>query len=154
MVRAWVVWVAVSLGLGAAPPARAPATVTLRMAAIAPDGTSWARLLSQLAEEVERDSRGQVRVKWLFGGVAGDEITTLERVRQGELAGLAGAIFCQRAAPSLRAIEIAGLVQNDDEASAVLRRLRPLFEEEAQSTPFMFLALSSGFGHRVLFSHD
>lgn len=154
MARTWAVVVVVSLGVSAAPPERPAPTVTLRLAAIAPDGTSWARLLSQLGEEVEHDTRGQVRVKWLLGGIAGDEVTTLERVRRGELSGLAGAIFCQRVAPSLRAIEIAGLAENDAEASAVLQRLRPLFEEEAQTTPFMFLALSTGFGHRVLFSRE
>jgi len=80
--------------------------------------------------------------------------TMLERVRRGELAGLAGAIFCQRVAPSLHAVEVAGLVQSDDEAAEVMRRLRPTFEEESATSPFRFLAVSSGFGHRVLFSRE
>jgi TRAP-type C4-dicarboxylate transport system substrate-binding protein len=31
-----------------------------------------------------------------------------------------------------------------------MRQLRPLFEEQARATPFTFLVISSGFGHRVL----
>jgi TRAP-type transport system periplasmic protein len=150
----WWIWIA-ALGLGLAPqsqPAPSTTPTTLRMAAIAPDGTSWARLLTGFADDVERSTRGQLRIKWIFGGIAGDELTTLERVRTGELAGLAGAIFCQRVAPSLQALEVAGLAQDDDEASAVMDKLRPLFEEESRATPFAFLAISSGFGHRVLFS--
>jgi TRAP-type transport system periplasmic protein len=144
----------VVVGLALVPPAaRAPTPPsTLRMAAIAPEGTSWARLLSEFDDDVERATHGRVRVKWMLGGSAGDELTTLEKVRKGELAGLAGAIFCQRVAPSLQALEIAGLAQNDDEASQLLRRLRPTFDEESRATPYMFLAVSSGFGHRVLFT--
>ena len=150
MARAWMVWLFFSLGFGTEPKRAQP--VTLRMAAIAPPGTSWSRLLVGFADEVERDTHGQVHIKWLLGGVAGDEHETLEKVRRGELAGLAGAIFCQDVAPSLHAFEVAGLAQNDDEAYEMMTRLRPLFDEEARATPFAFLALSSGFGHRVLFT--
>ena len=152
MARWWILIVMAGLGLAphAAIPAAAP--TTLRMAAIAPAGTYWASLLTDFGDEVERSSRGQVRVKWILGGIAGDELTTLERVRAGELEGLAGAIFCQRVAPSLRALEVAGLARNDDEVSELMGKLRPLFEEESRATPFAFLTISPGFGHRVLFS--
>ena len=96
MARRWIVLLLFSLGLGS-PSERPPGSVTLRMAAIAPEGTSWARLLTDFADEVERSTHGKLRVKWQLGGIAGYELTTLERVRKGELAGLAGAIFCQRA---------------------------------------------------------
>ena len=153
MARPWIMILLFGFGLGAAPQAR-PAVITLRMAAIAPEGTSWGRLLGSFADEVERTTHGSVRIKWQLGGIAGDEATTLERVRHGELAGLAGAIFCQKIAPSMHAIEVAGLARDDEEAAEVMRQLRPLFEEEARGTPFQFLSVSSGFGHRVLFSRD
>jgi TRAP-type C4-dicarboxylate transport system substrate-binding protein len=154
MARRWIVLLLFSFGLGSPPPERPAGGVTLRMAAIAPAGTSWARLLSAFADEIERSTHGKVVVKWQLGGIAGDEATTLERVRRGELAGLAGAIFCQRVSPSLHAVEVAGLTQTDDEATEVMQRLRPLFEEEAAGTPFRILAMSPGFGHRVLFSRE
>jgi TRAP-type C4-dicarboxylate transport system substrate-binding protein len=124
------------------------------MATIAPEGTAWARLLADFSTEIERATQGGLRIKWTFGAGSGDELAELERVRAGELAGLAGAVMCQRVAPSLHAVEVAGLVESDDEADTVLRRLRPLFDDEARATPFTFLALSSGFGHRVLFSRE
>lgn len=135
-------------------PGTLPAPITLRMATIAPDNTPWARLLADFSDEVERATHGQLRIKWTLGGAAGDEATSLERVRNGELSGLAGAILCQRVAPSLHAIEVAGLVESDDEASRVLQHLRAKLDEEARATPFAFLALGTGFGHRVLFSRQ
>jgi len=145
-----------ALSLGARPgPEQAPsAPLVLRFAAIAPDGTRWARLLKDFAREIERDSAGEVQVKWYLGGVAGDETTTLDRVERGDLDGLAGAIFCQRVAPSLRVLEVTGLVQSNEEAASVLRLVQPNVEEDFQNTPFELLTLSTGFGHRVLFSRD
>lgn len=141
------------LGLAGGP--RNPsAPITLRMAAIAPDGTAWARLLNDFSDEIAHATHRELRVKWIFGGAAGDERSSLEAVRRGELSGLAGAILCQRVAPSLHAVEVAGLVENDDEALLILQRLRPQFDEEARASPFTFLMLSGGFGHRVLFSRE
>jgi TRAP-type C4-dicarboxylate transport system substrate-binding protein len=124
------------------------------MASIAPIGSAWARVLQQFSEDVEQRTRGQVRVKWYMGGEAGDELEALERVRRGELSGLAASVGCQRVAPSLRVIEVASLAETDDEAAEVLRRLRPLVDEEFEKSPFMLLSLTSGLGHRVLFSRE
>ena len=127
-------------------------THLLRMAAIAPEGSMWGRLLVEMDQEVRASTRGSLRIKWTFGGVAGDETTALDRVRRHELDGEAGAAFCARVAPTLRVLEVAGLVQDDDEAESILRALRPEVEHDFEHTPFRLLALSSGFGHRVLFS--
>ena len=61
--------------------------VTLRMAAIAPDGTEWARALKAFAQEVETQSKGELRMKWYLGGMAGDELTALDRIKRGQLDG-------------------------------------------------------------------
>ena len=61
-----------------AQPAAEP--TVLRMAAIAPEGTSWARELKAFARNLERATDGAVRVKWYLGGVAGDEAEEVERI--------------------------------------------------------------------------
>lgn len=148
--RACLLAAGLCLGTSRANPARAPRV--LRLAAIAPDGSAWARLLRRFADEVATGTHGGVRIKWYFGGVAGDEITALDRSLRGQLDGLSGAIPCQRVAPTLRVLEVIGLVQSDDEAAAVLTWLRPDIERDFRNTPFTLLTLGSGFGHRVLFS--
>ncbi|MCA1664398.1 MAG: hypothetical protein LC659_09050, partial [Myxococcales bacterium] len=71
----------------------APAeTTVLRMAAIAPEGTSWARELKAFARGVEKATDGALRVKWYLGGVAGDEAEELARVERDQLDGGAGAM--------------------------------------------------------------
>ncbi|HEX6836276.1 MAG TPA: TRAP transporter substrate-binding protein DctP, partial [Polyangia bacterium] len=125
--------------------------VTLRMAAIAPDGTEWARALKAYAQEVETQSHGELRMKWYLGGVAGDELTALDRVRRGQLDGEAGAIFCQKLAPTLRAARVPGLFETRDEFIYVMGRLKPTLDEEFRKSGFTNLG-ESVFGIDVLFS--
>jgi TRAP-type C4-dicarboxylate transport system substrate-binding protein len=125
--------------------------VTLRMAAIAPEGTAWAREVRALAREIETETRGEVRMKWYLGGIAGDEQSALERVRHGQLDGLAGASFCERLAPSLRALRVVGLFQNRSEILYVLSRLKTTLDEEFHRSGFENLA-DTVFGADVFFS--
>jgi TRAP-type C4-dicarboxylate transport system substrate-binding protein len=124
----------------------------LRMAAIAPEGTSWARDLKAFAREVEANSHGELRMKWYLGGIAGDELTSVERVRKKQLDGVAGAIFCQSLAPSLRATNVPGLFGSRDEALYVVNRMRPIIEEEMRKNGFANLG-DSAFGFDVILSH-
>jgi TRAP-type C4-dicarboxylate transport system substrate-binding protein len=125
--------------------------VTLRMAAIAPDGTEWARALKAYAQEVETLSKGELRMKWYLGGMAGDELTALDRVRRGQLDGEAGAIFCQRLAPTLKVARSPGLFESRDEFIYVMGRLKPTLDEEFRKSGFTNLG-ESLFGIDVLFS--
>jgi TRAP-type C4-dicarboxylate transport system substrate-binding protein len=127
--------------------------VTLRMAAIAPDGTTWAHEIRTFSRDLEAESRGRVRMKWYLGGIAGDEQTALERVRRGQLDGLAGASFCDRVAPSMSVIRVAGLFANREEVGYVIGKLKPLFDREARQAGFLNLA-DSVFGSDILFSRQ
>jgi TRAP-type C4-dicarboxylate transport system substrate-binding protein len=125
--------------------------VTLRMAAIAPEGTAWAREIKGFAREVESATNGEVKVKWYLGGIAGDELAELDRMRHGQLDGAAGAIFCQRLAPSLRVVRLVGLFQSRDEVAYVLGRLKPQLDEELRKAGFANLG-EGIFGIDMLFS--
>ena len=125
--------------------------VVLRMAAIAPEGTAWAREMRALDRDIEGGTNGAVRMKWYLGGIAGDELTALDRVRKGQLDGLAGAIFCERLAPSLWVTRVVGLVRDREEAYAVLNRLHPSVDREMEQNGFVDLGIGS-FGLEVFFT--
>jgi TRAP-type C4-dicarboxylate transport system substrate-binding protein len=135
------------LGLGllllAAAPARAE-PVRLRLAGIAPDGASWTRELKAFGRDVETRTDGRVQVKWHWGGIAGDELAVLERIRRNQLDGQAGAQFCDRIAPSLRVLRVLGLFQKRDETSFVLRRLAATVEREFRASGFVGFAATLG----------
>lgn len=113
---------------------------TLRIGTIVPEGTGWARGLRAMASEVDAATRGTVKMKFYMGGIAGDEMEMLERVRRGQLDGiLSGSVACETSAPSLRVVRIPGVFQSWAETSYVLGRLRPLFEDEAKRNGFKYL---------------
>jgi len=149
VLRAFVCAVGV---VSAAWTAHADPTV-LRLAAIAPDGTNWARDLRAFGREAEAASSGQLQVKWYFGGIAGDEMASLERVRRGQLDGVAGAAVCERLAPSLRVTRVPGVFLKRDEQNHVLARLRPQLVEEFRNAGFELLGLAH-FGSDILFTRE
>jgi TRAP-type C4-dicarboxylate transport system substrate-binding protein len=125
--------------------------VRIRMAAVAPDGTAWARELKATAREMTQASGGAVEVKWYLGAIAGDEVEVLERIRRGQLDGAAGASFCERLAPSLRVLRIPGLVHDREEGRHVIARLRKAYDEEFSRAGFVGLFVEP-FGAEMLFS--
>src|SRR5438067_456169 len=96
------------LAVGASTNAAAEPLV-LRMASVAPDGTAWARELKAFGREVQSVTANEVQIKWYLSGIAGDELRTNERIQRDQLDGMvSGGILCQRLAPSLRAVALAG----------------------------------------------
>ena len=127
--------------------------LTLRMAAIAPEGTGWARELKAFARDFETATGGAVRMKWYLGGIAGDETTALSRVRRGQLDGMAGALFCGGLSPTLAVTRVAGLVQSRDEALHLINYLRPRIDEDFKRAGFVSLVIGN-FGNDIIFLRD
>ncbi|MGZ3441953.1 MAG: TRAP transporter substrate-binding protein DctP, partial [Polyangia bacterium] len=124
----------------------------LRFATVAPDGTEWARLSRSFAREVEQDTRGDVQIKWYFGGIAGDEKEMIARVRRGQFDGVAsGGMTCSQLAPTMKVIRIVGLFQSREEALYVLGRLKPRLDREFAGRGFTNLG-EAGFGSDLVFS--
>ena len=144
---------AIPLLLALPRPAAAADPVTLRFATLAPDGTSWARELKAAARDLEAQTHGQVKMKWYFGGIAGDESAIPDRIRRGQLEGEAAGITCSTMAPSLKVLRIAGLFRRRDEAHAIISKLRPRIEAELRKLGYVLLAVQ-WFGSDFVFSRD
>jgi TRAP-type C4-dicarboxylate transport system substrate-binding protein len=131
--------------------ARAEPEVVLKFATSAPDGTLWARNFRALATKVEHATNGHVRIKWYFGGVTGDDVEQLERMKRGQLDGAIGTMLCHRVSPSMRVTRVMALFQTRDEATHVMNRLQPTFQAEARQAGFVMTG-SSGLGPDVIFT--
>jgi TRAP-type transport system periplasmic protein len=126
--------------------------VVLRMSAPAPEGTGWARLLREMAGEIDAATNGAVKMKWYFGSITGDELQTLARVKLGQLDGFgSGGMACERVIPSMKVTRLIGVFQNRDEATYVARKLEGVFEDEAQQAGFQVMTVN-GMGPDIIFS--
>jgi TRAP-type C4-dicarboxylate transport system substrate-binding protein len=112
----------------------------LRVGTVVPEGTSYAREMRTMAHDVETESKGAVRMKFYMGGIAGDELDLIARVKRGQLDGiLSGGMACETVAPSMRVARIPALLQTWAETSYVLGKLRPLIDEEAQKNGYRYM---------------
>ncbi|MDT8409987.1 MAG: TRAP transporter substrate-binding protein DctP [Wenzhouxiangellaceae bacterium] len=59
----------------------------LKIALLAPDGSSWMEALRAAADTVEARTDGEVRTRFYPGGVMGDSATMIRRIRLGQLHG-------------------------------------------------------------------
>src|SRR5438067_1162118 len=98
-------WLTAAAILAATGAARAEPTV-VRIATVAPEGTSWARELRAWARDTETATDGKVHIKIYFGGIAGAEDVVLDRIRREQLDGAIGSELCTRLAPSLKVARV------------------------------------------------
>ncbi|AKS41930.1 TRAP transporter substrate-binding protein DctP [Wenzhouxiangella marina] len=59
----------------------------LKIATLAPDGSSWMNALNAAADAVEADTEGRVSIRYYPGGVMGDANAIFRRMRLGQLNG-------------------------------------------------------------------
>jgi TRAP-type C4-dicarboxylate transport system substrate-binding protein len=104
----------------------------VRLGSIIPEGSGFAREIRYLGMEAEGgDDSRTLKLKYYLSGIAGDELEMLDRVKRGQLDGVvSGGMLCEKLAPSLRVTRIPGLIQQWDEAEAVLTRLKPTLDKE------------------------
>ncbi|MEK9711666.1 MAG: TRAP transporter substrate-binding protein DctP [Thalassolituus sp.] len=67
----------------------APAThaATLKIATLAPDGTSWMKVMRAAADDIQTETEGRVKLKFFPGGVQGSDQSVLRKMRIGQLQG-------------------------------------------------------------------
>jgi TRAP-type transport system periplasmic protein len=132
-------------------PAAASAETVLRLAAIAPEGTAWARELNAFKHDVQATTNGQLKIKMFFGGSTGDEIKWMDHFAKGHLDGAVGGLLCERIAPSMRVLRVPGLFQSREEATHLMNRMLPQLQAEGKKAGFAFMG-TAALGADILFT--
>ena len=60
---------------------------TIKVATLAPEGSSWMNLFHAWGKAVEEHAAGKIKVKFYAGGVAGDERDAVRKMRLGQING-------------------------------------------------------------------
>jgi TRAP-type C4-dicarboxylate transport system substrate-binding protein len=63
------------------------AATTLKIATLAPDGTSWMREMRAAAKQIQQQTEGRVIIRFYPGGVMGNDSSVLRKIRVGQLHG-------------------------------------------------------------------
>lgn len=125
---------------------------TLKIATVAPDGTTWMQEMRTGGEEIEKKTDGRVKLKFYPGGVMGSDKSVLGKIRIGQLHG--GAITGGSSASIFSDAQIYSLpfqFQNTEQVSHVRNQMDEILKNEFEKNGFVNLGISDG-GFAYLFS--
>jgi TRAP-type C4-dicarboxylate transport system substrate-binding protein len=112
----------------------------IKLATIAPEGSSWHRVLQEMGEEWKEISGGKVTLRIYPGGVVGDEDAMLRKMRVGQLHAAAitgmGLAFLDR---SFYGLHVPMMYASDEEFDYVRDRIAPMLEARLEEKGFVVL---------------
>ena len=119
----------------------ARAETTIKLATVAPDGSSFHTTMKKIAEQWSTASNGQVKLKIFAGGVQGDEGDVVKKMRIGQLQGAAiTAIGLKDVAPEPTAVCAPLMVTSYPELDYVMERVGGKLEKSLGDKGFQVLA--------------
>ena len=122
------------------PGAARSAPTVVKMATLAPEGSSWYRVLQEMGEEWRKASGGAVTLRIYPGGIAGDEDAVIRKMRIGQIQAAAitgiGLAYLE---PSFYALHIPMMYESDEEFDSVRDRYAPVLERKLEEKGFIVL---------------
>jgi TRAP-type C4-dicarboxylate transport system substrate-binding protein len=134
-------------------PLQAQAT-TLKIATLAPDGTSWMKAMRTGAKEIEERSSGRVKLRFYPGGVMGNDKSVLRKIRVGQLHG--GALTgggLESIFPDSQVYSLPFMFRSLQEADHVRKAVDPLLYAGLEQAGFISFGISEG-GFAYLMSNQ
>ena len=108
-----------------APAARAEAVVA-KCGSVAPEGTPWAEWLDGVKQRMEKESKGDLKLRVFLSGKLGGEKEMVEDTKKGALQMFGGSVGALAAShvPELNVFELPFLFSSDAEADYVMNKVR------------------------------
>ncbi len=128
--------------------------LTLKIATLAPDGTSWMQAMREGANEVAERTEGRVKIRFYPGGVMGNDRTVLRKIRIGQLHG--GAVSANglaSIAPDSQVYALPFLFRSYAEVDYVRSKMDTYILDRLKDKGFISFGLSEG-GFAYLMSDD
>ncbi|TET84250.1 MAG: ABC transporter substrate-binding protein [Desulfobacteraceae bacterium] len=126
----------------------------IKFATVVPEGSTWMKHMRALDKELREKSDGRLGFRFYAGGIAGDEVDVLKKMRIGQIhcAAFSGVGFGQ-ILPMVRVLDLPFLFRNDKEIDLVHGEMRPFFTNEFRRKGFELLAWGE-VGNVHLFSRE
>ena len=113
---------------------------TIKIGTLAPDGSAWYTALRDMGEEWARVTAGKVNIKIYPGGVAGDEVDMVRKMRIGQLhAAAITDVGLSSIIPEINAFQMPMMFNSYEELDYVRDKMAPELEELLESKGFIVL---------------
>ena len=115
----------------------------IKIATLAPDGSSWMKTLNAINAEVMEKTKGKVVFRIYPGGVLGDEKDMMRKMQIGQIqgAGLSSGGLAQ-IYKEIDVIHIPFFLQNYEEVDYVLKKMGPYFKKGLEDNGYILLGWS------------
>jgi len=116
----------------------ASAKYCLKMATLAPKTVGWARHIQIIMHPaIKKATDGQVKLKWYWGGVMGDDRDYVQKMQIGQLDGAAlsgqGVVL---ACPEMAVVELPFMFENYEEVDYIRKVMRDDFDQIASQNGY------------------
>lgn len=116
---------------------------TIKFATLAPEGSTWMLVLREMAAEVRQRSGGRIHFVFYPGGVVGDEMDVLRKMRIGQLHGGAfSGVGLGSVLSSVRVLELPLLFRDAGEVDFVTGRVEEKFARAFAGRGFTLLTFA------------
>jgi TRAP-type C4-dicarboxylate transport system substrate-binding protein len=113
---------------------------TIKFATLAPEGSTWVKIMRELDAAVRADSGGRLGFRLYPGGVAGDEKDVIRKIRLGQYGGggFTG-VGIGEVAKKVRILDAPLFFRTYEEASFIQRKYEPDFQRALEDGGFVLL---------------
>jgi len=120
--------------------ARAVQAEVIKVAIIAPEGSTWANVMKEMADELSKATSGRVKLDIYAGGVMGDEKVIVKKMEIGQVdaAGFTGRGLGE-IYPAVRVLELPFLFKDSSEVDMVVEKFMPDIKNAFASKGYEFL---------------
>lgn len=131
---------ALVLMFGQPPEALAAPKTRIKFSTLAPEGSSWMKVMRTLEKELGRVTDGEVGFKFYPGGVSGDEINVIRKMRIGQIhaAGFTG-VGLGEILPEVRVLDLPFLFRNDKEIEHIYEKMNDYFAARFEEKGYVLL---------------
>ncbi len=131
---------ALVLIFGQPPEALAAQKTRIKFSTLAPEGSSWMKVMRTLEKELGRVTGGEVGFKFYPGGVSGDEIDVIRKMRIGQVhaAGFTG-VGLGQILPEVRVLDLPFLFRNDKEIEYIYEKMNDHFTARFEEKGYILL---------------
>ncbi len=115
-------------------------TQIIKFATLAPEGTSWVKILREFTKEVESKTENRVKFRIYTGGVQGDEKDVIRKIKTGQInaSGFTG-FGLGEIAKELRVLDAPFLFKNTDEIDYIYSKFNDEFSKIFEKNGFVLL---------------
>jgi TRAP-type C4-dicarboxylate transport system substrate-binding protein len=119
--------------------------LTLKLATLAPDGTTWMAEMRKGTNEITQRTNGRVKLKFYPGGVMGNDQSVMRKIRVGQLQGGAFPIgSLKEVFTDTQVYGLPFLFRSYEEVDFVRQRVDPLIRQGIERNGFVVLGISEG----------